>query len=211
MATDLIEIDARSPSPEALDRAAAAVRRGKVVAIPTEGLYTLIADPFNLHAVTRVFRAKGREATRSLPLLVADHLMVEDLSRELSTRFYLLARKFWPGPLTIIVPAAAKVPLKVTGNTGRLGVRQSQSAVAAALIARLNQPLISTSANVSGEPTCHSGIQVFGTMDGRIDLVLDGGYCAGPGNTTVDITEPYWKLIREGVITEKAIAGCLKT
>ena len=211
MATDLIEIDARTPSPDALDRAASAVRRGKVVAIPTEGLYTLIADPFNLHAVTRVFRAKGREATRSLPLLVADHLMVEDLARELSTRFYLLARKFWPGPLTIIIPAAAKVPLKVTGNTGRLGVRQSQSAVAAALIARLNQPLISTSANVSGEPTCHSGIQVFGTMDGRIDLVLDGGYCAGPGNTTVDITEPYWKMIREGVITEKAIAGCLKT
>lgn len=211
MATDLIEIDARSPSPEALDHAASAVRRGKVVAIPTEGLYTLIADPFNLHAVTRVFRAKGREATRSLPLLVADHLMVEDLARELSTRFYLLARKFWPGPLTIIIPAAAKVPLKVTGNTGRLGVRQSQSAVASALIARLNQPLISTSANVSGEPTCHSGIQVFGTMDGRIDLVLDGGYCAGPGNTTVDITEPYWKMIREGVITEKDVAGCLKS
>ena len=210
VATDLIEIDPLNPSSEALDRAASAVRRGKVVAIPTEGLYTLIADPFNLHAVTRVFRAKGREATRSLPLLVADYLMVEDLARELSTRFYLLARKFWPGPLTIIIPAAAKVPLKVTGNTGRLGVRQSQSGVASALIMRLNQPLISTSANVSGEPTCHSGIQVFGTMDGRIDLVLDGGYCAGPGNTTIDITEPYWKMIREGVITEKAIAGCLK-
>lgn len=210
MATDLIEIDSQNPSSEALDRAASAVRRGKVVAIPTEGLYTLIADPFNLHAVTRVFRAKGREATRSLPLLVADHLMAEDLARELSTRFYLLARKFWPGPLTMIIPAAAKVPLKVTGNTGRLGVRQSQPGVASALIARLNQPLISTSANVSGEPTCHSGIEVFGTMDGRIDLVLDGGYCAGPGNTTIDITEPYWKMIKEGVITEKAIASCLK-
>jgi L-threonylcarbamoyladenylate synthase len=210
VATDLIEIDAKNPSSEALDRAAAAVRRGKVVAIPTEGLYTLIADPFNLQSVTRVFRAKGREATRSLPLLVADHLMVEELARELSTRFYLLARKFWPGPLTMIIPAAPKVPLKVTGNTGRLGVRQSQAPIATALIARLNQPLISTSANVSGEPTCHSGIEVFGTMDGRIDLVLDGGFCAGPGNTTIDITEPYWKMIREGVITEKAIAGCLK-
>ena len=210
MATDLIEIDPRNPSSEALDRAASAVRRGKIIAIPTEGLYTLIADPYNLHAVSRVFRAKRREATRSLPLLVADHLMVEELARELSTRFYLLARKFWPGPLTMIIPAAPKVPLKVTGNTGRLGVRQSQSAIALALIARLNQPLISTSANVSGEPTCHSGIEVFGTMDGRIDLVLDGGYCAGPGNTTIDITEPYWKMIKEGVITEKAIAGCLK-
>ena len=121
-----------------------------------------------------------------------------------------LAARFWPGPLTMIIPAAPKVPLKVTGNTGRLGVRQSQAPIATALIARLNQPLISTSANVSGEPTCHSGIEVFGTMDGRIDLVLDGGYCAGPGNTTIDVTEPYWKMIREGVITEKAIADCLK-
>ena len=210
MATDLIEVDPKDPSSEALDRAASAVRRGKVVAIPTDGLYTLIADPFNVQSVSRVFRAKRREATRSLPLLVADHLMVEDLARELTTRFYLLARKFWPGPLTMIIPAAPKVPLKVTGNTGRLGVRQSQAPIATALIARLNQPLISTSANVSGEPTCHSGIEVFGTMDGRIDLVLDGGYCAGPGNTTIDVTEPYWKMIREGVITEKAIADCLK-
>lgn len=210
MATDLIEVDPKDPSSEALDRAASAVRRGKVVAIPTDGLYTLIADPFNVQSVSRVFRAKRREATRSLPLLVADHLMVEDLARELTTRFYLLARKFWPGPLTMIIPAAPKVPLKVTGNTGRLGVRQSQAPIATALIARLNQPLISTSANVSGEPTCHSGIEVFGTMDGRIDLVLDGGYCAGPGNTTIDVTEPYWKMIREGVITEKAIANCLK-
>lgn len=210
MATDLIEVDPKDPSSEALDRAASAVRRGKVVAIPTDGLYTLIADPFNVQSVSRVFRAKRRDATRSLPLLVADHLMVEDLARELTTRFYLLARKFWPGPLTMIIPAAPKVPLKVTGNTGRLGVRQSQAPIATALIARLNQPLISTSANVSGEPTCHSGIEVFGTMDGRIDLVLDGGYCAGPGNTTIDVTEPYWKMIREGVITEKAIANCLK-
>ena len=210
MATDLIEVDPKDPSSEALDRAASAVRRGKVVAIPTDGLYTLIADPFNVQSVSRVFRAKRRDATRSLPLLVADHLMVEDLARELTTRFYLLARKFWPGPLTMIIPAAPKVPLKVTGNTGRLGVRQSQAPIATALIARLNQPLISTSANVSGEPTCHSGIEVFGTMDGRIDLVLDGGYCAGPGNTTIDVTEPYWKMIREGVITEKAIADCLK-
>lgn len=210
MATDLIEVDPKDPSSEALDRAASAVRRGKVVAIPTDGLYTLIADPFNVQSVSRVFRAKRRDATRSLPLLVADHLMVEDLARELTTRFYLLARKFWPGPLTMIIPAAPKVPLKVTGNTGRLGVRQSQAPIATALIARLNQPLISTSANVSGEPTCHSGIEVFVSMDGRIDLVLDGGYCAGPGNTTIDVTEPYWKMIREGVITEKAIADCLK-
>jgi L-threonylcarbamoyladenylate synthase len=209
MATDLVEVDPDKPQPEVLDRAAAAIRRGKVLAIPTEALYTLVADPFNLGAVARVFRAKGREIHRSLPLLIGDLIMAEELAQELSNRFYLLARRFWPGPLTIIVPAGAGVPLKVTGNTGRLALRQSRSRIANDLIALLNQPLIATSANISGHPTCRSGIEVFGVMDGRVDLVLDGGPSTGTGATTVDITEPYWKLIKVGVIDEKEIAGCL--
>jgi len=170
VATDLIEISQEAPSPSAIDRAADAIRRGRVVAIPTDALYALVADPFSLHAVGLVFVAKGREIHRSLPLLVSDLLMAEDLAKDLSSRFFLLARMFWPGPLTLIVPASAKVPLKVTGNTGRLAVRQSRSKVAAALLETLQQPLIATSANISGQPTCRSGIEVFGTMDGRIDL-----------------------------------------
>ncbi len=209
MATDLIEIDAETPEPETIAQAAAMLRKGRVVAIPSDALYTLVADPFNLRAVSRVFQAKGRDAQRSLPLLINDSLMAEDLSRELTARFFLLARRFWPGPLTIIVPGAPKVPLKVTGNTGRLALRQSRSAVANALIALLGQPLISTSANLSGQPTCRSGIDVFGTMDGRVDMVLDGGLCSGPGATTVDVTEPDWKLVKEGAIAEKEIAECL--
>src|ERR1039458_9941235 len=210
MATDLVEIDPEEPQPEVLERAAAALRRGKVLAIPTDALYALVADPFNLRAVTQVFQTKGRETQRSLPILVNDLIMAEDLAGELSNRFYLLARRFWPGPLTIIVPASAKVPLKVTGNTGRLAVRQSRSKVAQAFLDWLDQPLIATSANISGQPTCRSGIEVFGTMDGRVDLVLDGGTCTGSGATTVDITEPYWKVIREGSVSEKEIADCLK-
>jgi L-threonylcarbamoyladenylate synthase len=210
MATDLVEIDPDSPQPEALERAAAAVRRGKVVAIPTDALYTLVADPFNLNAVTQVFHAKGREPHRSLPILIRDAMMAEELASELNNRFYILARRFWPGPLTIIVPASARVPLKVTGNTGRLALRESRSVVANRLIGMINQPLISTSANISGTPTCRSGIDVFALMDGRVDLVLDGGTCAGPGATTVDITEPYWRLIKTGAIEEKEIAECLQ-
>ena len=209
MATDLIEIDPEAPSPKAIERAASAIRRGRVVAIPTDALYTLVADPFNLHAVGLVFRAKGREIHRSLPLLVSDMLMAEDLAKELSSRFHFLARRFWPGPLTIIVPASAKVPLKVTGNTGRLALRQSRSKVAAELLEKLQQPLVATSANISGQPTCRSGIEVFGKMDGRMDLVLDGGLCAGEGSTTVDITEPAWKLIKKGAVSEKEIAEAL--
>lgn len=209
MATDLVEVNPDSPSPDVLERAAAAVRRGRVVALPTDALYTLVADPFNLGAVVRVFRAKGREAHRSLPLLVNDIVMAEDLASELSNRFFILARRFWPGPLTIIVPASAKVPLKVTGNTGRLALRQPRSRIANDLIALLNQPLIATSANISGHPTCRSGIEVFGVMDGRVDLVIDGGVCSGAGATTVDVTEPSWKLIKSGTIDEKEIAECL--
>jgi len=210
MATDLVEINPDDPQPAALERAAAEIRRGKVVAIPTDALYTLVADPFNLRAVTAVFQAKGREPQRSLPLLIRDTLMAEDLASELSKRFAILTRRFWPGPLTIIVPASAKIPLKVTGNTGRLALRQSRSVVANKLIDILNQPLISTSANISSRPTCRSGIEVFGMMDGRVDLVLDGGLCAGLGATTVDITEPYWRVIKQGAIEEKEIAECLK-
>ena len=210
MATDLVVVDPEEPQPEAIERAAAAIRRGRVVAIPTDALYTLVADPFNLRAVAGVFRAKGREFHRSLPLLVADAIAAEDLASELNNRFYILTRRFWLGPLTIIVPASARVPLKVTGNTGRLALRQPRGKIASALIAAMNQPLISTSANISGSPTCRSGIQVFGTMDGRVDLVLDGGACSGAGATTVDITEPYWKIIREGAIEEKEIAEALQ-
>jgi L-threonylcarbamoyladenylate synthase len=210
MATDLVEINPDAPQPEALERAAAAVRRGKVVAIPTDALYTLVADPFNLHAVTQVFAAKGREPHRSLPILVRDMMMAEELAGELNNRFFILARRFWPGPLTIIVPASAKMPLKVTGNTGRMALRQAKCAIADQLLAMLNEPLISTSANISGHPTCRSGIEVFGMMDGRVDLVLDGGHCGGAGATTVDITEPYWRVIKNGAIEEKEIADCLK-
>ena len=89
MATDLLEINPEDPQPE-LERAAAAIRRGRVVAIPTDALYTLVADPFNLRAVTQVFNAKGREPHRSLPLLVRG-MMAEELASELNNRFF-----FWP-------------------------------------------------------------------------------------------------------------------
>lgn len=209
MATDLIGIDPLAPACDALDRAAKAIHAGHVVAIPTDALYALVADPFNMQAVRQIYAAKGREISRALPMLVRDALMVEELAKDVTARFKLLARRFWPGPLTIILHASARVPLRATGNTGRLAVRQARSAVVGELIARLNQPIISTSANKSGKPTCTSGIDVFGVMDGSVDLVLDGGFCEGAGASTVDITEPDWRMIKEGAITRHEIAECL--
>ena len=210
MATDLIEVNPLEPSPDAVLRAVSEIRRGRLIGVPTDALYSLVADPLNLHAVGRVFAAKGRDDIRSLPLAVSDFLMTEDLARDVDTRFYLLARHFWPGPLTIIIPASAKVPLKVTGNTGRLAVRHANAPVLNAILERIGHPLIATSANISGQPTISSGIELFAIMDGRIDLVLDGGLCAGPGPTTVEITGPAWRVIKEGVIPEREIAARLQ-
>lgn len=210
MATDLIEIDPLQPSPRAVDRAVDEISRGRVVGIPTDGLYSLVADPLNLLAVAKVFSAKGRETIRSLPLAVSDVLMAEDLARDLDDRFYRLARLFWPGPLTMIVPAAAKVPLKVTGNTGRLALRYANAEALNAIVDKVGHALIATSANISGQPTISSGIELFAAMDGRIDLVLDGGLCAGPGPTTVDITNGKLHVIKEGSISEKDIAERLE-
>lgn len=208
--TDLIEIDPEQPEASVIARAAAVIERGGILAIPTDALYALVADPYNLSAVGRVFFAKGRESNRALPLLVSDLLMAEELTTEITLRFQLLARKYWPGPLTMIVPASAKVPMKLTGNSGRLALRHSKSNTAQALLEYLGRPLIATSANLSGNPTCRAGIEVFGTMDGRVDLVLDGGHCNGQGATTIDISEPYWRVIKEGAIEERELAEVLK-
>jgi L-threonylcarbamoyladenylate synthase len=209
LATDLIEIDPLEPSPEALDRAEETIRRGRIVAIPTDTLYALVADPFDLRAVRQIYEAKGRENQRALPLFVRDALMVEELAREVTPRFQVLARRFWPGPLTIIMAASPTLPLRATGNTGRLAVRQSRSRLVGELLDRMNQPLVATSANMSGRPTCRSGIEVFGVMDGRVDLVLDGGPTGGIGATTLDITEEQWQIIREGAISAAEIAECV--
>jgi L-threonylcarbamoyladenylate synthase len=211
VATDLVEIDPLDPSAQALDRAAEEIREGRVVAIPTDALYALVGDPYNLSAVRRIYEAKRREISRALPLLVRDSMMVEELARDISSQFKLLSRKFWPGLLTIIMEASAQVPLRATGNTGRLAVRHSSSPITDLLIARLNQPLIATSANISGRPTCRSGIEVFGVLDGSVDFVLDGGLCAGAGASTVDITETDWKMIKEGAVSRQEIAACLES
>jgi len=209
--TEIIEISREDPDPEALEKAAAAIRAGKVVAIPTETLYVLAADPFSLKAVSSVFQAKGREMHRALPILVDSVQMAEAYAGpEPGDRFKALSDSFWPGPLTIIVPASSKLPLKVTGNSGRMAVRQTAEPTATRLIAALGTPIIATSANRSGRPTCKSGIEVFGEMDSSVDLILDGGAVAGAGATTVDITEFDWRVIREGAVSLESLEHCLR-
>lgn len=209
MRTSLIETPPGEPADHAIAAAAQAVREGHVVAIPSDCLYVLVADPFNLNAVARVFEAKRREAHRSLPVLVDGLAMAEGYAAQLPSSFYLLARKFWPGPLAVIVKAAPSVPLRVTGNTGRLALRHSPAPLAAGLVEALGTPLIATSANVSGRPTCCSGFEVLGTMDGRIRLIVDGGVIGGAAATTVDITPVQRRLIKAGAVPLREIDECL--
>ncbi len=209
MTTSLIETSPGEPDERAVSAAVEALHAGEVVAIPSDTLYLLVADPFNLNAVARVFEAKRRDTHRSLPLIVDGVPMAEDYATRLSSSFYLLTRRFWPGPLTVIVPASSKMPLRVTGNTGRLALRHSASVFATRLIDRLGAPLIATSANVSGRPTCRSGFEVLGTMDGRVRLIVDGGILTGTVATTVDITPTQWRLIREGAVSRDSIQACL--
>lgn len=177
--------------------------------MPSDALYVLVADPFNLNAVAKVFEAKRRQPQRSLPLVVDGIPMAEECAARLSSSFYLLTRQFWPGLLTLIVPASVRIPLRVTGNTGRLALRRSAAPLVAELVAAAGSPLIATSANVSGRPTCRTGFEVLGTMDGRIRLILDGGSLDGPVSTTVDITPTQWRLIRQGGVSRSEIAACL--
>ena len=202
---EVLPIRAEDPEENTIAYAVNTIRRGEIVAIPTDTLFCLVADPFNLAAVGKVYQAKSRAWDRSLPWIVESVEQVADLAQHLPSRFYLLAHRYWPGPLTIIVEAAGSVPLKVTGNTGRLAVRQPSSPIPRRLLAHFGMPLIATSANVSGHPTCASAAEVQAMLGSQLSLILDSPIPAQQIATTVDLTVPTWRLIREGAISEEEL------
>ncbi len=185
--------------------AAAAIRRGLLVAIPTDTFFCIVADPFNLSAVERVFQAKSRAWDRSLPIFVESVDQAAEVSRHLGSRFFLLAHRYWPGPLSIIVAAGSAIPLKATGKTGRLAMRQTASPVARQLLGLAGMPLIGTSANISGHPACESAEQVQATLGSDVALILDSAVPETSVATTVDLTPHRWRLIREGAIPEEEL------
>ena len=202
---EVLPIQSDHPEEDKIEYAVNALRRGELVAIPTDALYVLIADPFNLAAVGKAYQAKSRAWDRSLPLMVESIDQVAELAQHLPSRFYLLAHRYWPGPLTIIVEAAGTVPLKVTGNTARLAVRQPGSPIPRAILKQFGMPLVATSANVSGHPTCASATEVLAMLGNHLSLILDGPVPDQQVATTVDITVPKWRLIREGAISEEEL------
>jgi len=199
------------PEADKIAYAANTLRRGELIAIPTDALYCILADPYNLAAVMKVFQAKSRAWDRSLPMFVDSVDQVAELARHLPSRFYLLAHRYWPGPLSIIVEASGSVPLKVTGNTARLSVRKPASAIALRLLQEFGMPLIATSANLSGFPTCKDASEVLAALGMHLSLILDSPIRDSDSRvaTTVDLTVTKWRLIRPGAISEDELRDFL--
>ncbi len=208
---ELLKVNALSPDPLCLEYAADMLRRGRVISIPTDTFYGLAADPFNLHAVEEIFKIKGRPAHKPVLLLVESVERAEELSSGmLPDRFYALARRFWPGPLTLVIEASGRVPLKITGNTGKVAVRLPSAKIPVSLIRLMDAPLTGTSANPAGMPECCTAEEVRCCMGQRLPLILDGGESNIPvASTIVEVTHDGWRLIRDGAIPAEQIAEFL--
>ena len=193
-----------------IDYAAGFIKRGDVVAIPTDTFYGLSADPFNLAAIERVFQIKGRPENRALPILVDSIEQAVELARDITDVFLTLAQKFWPGALTIVVEATHRLPLKVTGNSGRVALRWADSRITTALIGAVGGPVTGTSANLSGHPSCSNASALAEQLGTRIPLILDSGDTNGTlASTIVRIDGDNWSIIREGAISNAQVEAAL--
>jgi len=189
------------PEPGAVARAAGILLGGGLVVFPTDTLYGLAADPRHAGGVARVYHAKGRSTSHALPLIAGDVAQVEALAKALPAATRRLAGRFWPGPLTLIIDAAATMVSRVHGGTGRVAVRVPDQAVARALALQLGFPVVATSANRSGSPASRLAEIAAAALEGDVDLVLDSGPTAGgEPSTIVDARGGTPTLIRAGAI-----------
>ena len=187
--------------PNALEDAAAIIRAGGVVAIPTDTLYGLAVDPFNADAVARLFAAKGRPDDRAIPLIAADRPQIEQHIGPLTPAAARLAETFWPGPLTLLLAAPRAMAAAVSAGTGKVGVRVPDDRCARAICAAAGRPVTATSANVSGEPSTADPSDVERALGDRIMYLFDAGPTkGGPPSTIVDVSVAEPALVRAGAI-----------
>ena len=200
MKTLVVLVHATTPQPEVVQQAVAALARGGLVAFPTDTLYALGADALAPDAIERVLTVKGRTRGKPLSVLVPSVEVARSLARTASDRVWALARAFWPGPLTIVMQASAKVPA-VLSATGTIGLRCPGGPVATALLTAFGGPVIGTSANKSGGADPADAKTVQRAIGGQIDLILDGGpVLLGVPSTVIDCTCEPARILREGAI-----------
>jgi L-threonylcarbamoyladenylate synthase len=204
MAAKIIDALASNAIATALD----VLRRGGLVAFPTDTVYGVGALAFDPTAIERIYAAKGRETTKALPILLADLAGLPEVTRVLPQEVLRLAKAFWPGPLTLVVRKLEAVPAAVSRDE-TVGVRVPDHPIALALL-RASGPLAATSANLSGAADSLTADDVVQSLGERIDLILDGGNSpGGRPSTVVDCTVGPPALVREGPISLAAILAVL--
>ncbi len=207
----IIPIDPDTPETDRVAEAVRILRQGGVIAYPTETFYGLGADAQNEEALDRIFRIKGREAAKPLPVIIGREKELPRLTTEVPEIARLLIRRFWPGALTLVFNASPHVPSRLTAGTGKIGIRISGHPLACLLAKTLNRALTATSANPSGAPSCTSAEEVIRCLGERVDAVIDGGITTGgSGSTVLDVTSDPPLLLREGTIPSALLQKELK-
>ena len=197
-------------APGTAETAASIICSGGLVAIPTETVYGLGANGLNEAAVAKIFIAKGRPQDNPLILHIADASEMEKLCHSIPESAYRLAEKFWPGPLTMVLPARDIVPKCTTGGLPTVAVRCPDNAITRQIIRAAGVPLAAPSANISGKPSTTTAEHVLHDHDGRIDAIVDDGACrVGVESTIVDLTEERPRLLRPGGITPEQLVEVL--
>ena len=206
MKTEVIKIDQNNMDTEALERAAAIIRDGGLVAFPTETVYGLGADALSAEASKKIYAAKGRPSDNPLIVHVAEFSDMEKIAQEMPEEAKKLADAFWPGPLTMIVRKNDKVPYETTGGMDTVAVRMPNHPVALELIRRSGGYIAAPSANTSGRPSPTTAQHVYEDLNGRIDMIIDSGKVdIGLESTIVDLTGEIPTILRPGYITKEML------
>lgn len=197
-------------APDTAPTAAHLVRAGELVAVPTETVYGLGANGLDEEAVAKIFEAKGRPQDNPLILHLYSPLQMEEYCHDIPREAWLLAEKFWPGPLTLVLPAKDNVPRRTTGGLDTVAVRCPASSVTREIIRLAGVPLAAPSANISGKPSTTTAQHVRHDHDGKIAAIVDGGHCkVGVESTIVDLTEKPARLLRPGGVTPEQLTEVL--
>lgn len=196
--------------PQCAPLAAKLLQEGELVAIPTETVYGLGANGLSESAVAKIFEAKGRPQDNPLILHISETSQMEDICHSIPAAAYQLAEKFWPGPLTMVLPAKDCVPKRTTGGLSTVAVRCPDSGVTREIIRLAGVPVAAPSANISGKPSTTTAQHVLDDHDGKLPLIVDGGACrVGVESTIVDLTDEKPRLLRPGGITPEQLIQVL--
>lgn len=212
---EVLTIDTYENFHQAVERAVALLKKGELVVLPTETVYGLAADGLNASAVSRIFEVKGRPGHNPIILHVAGYDMARRFAAEWNDAAEKLAKSFWPGPLTIVLPRAAQVPDAVTAGGETVGIRWSNHPFVQAVIQRAGMPLAAPSANLSNQVSPTNAGHVRKQIGDKIPLIIDGGPCqVGIESTVVDASVTPPRLLRPGMIHQEslmAVVGEIQT